>query len=228
MVRKSLGPMAIALGAMSTAAPAGEVDPPKILFEGPGVLTIGPQGCSGFAPDGVEAVCIIQETGGFLPGDRVYVTGSLNQLSTLCLPVIFPGIESNTIARFVEGCATIGPGPQTCLTVQMDTGEAFFYLGLVQLPDDFGFGDELLVRGFVVEETNACFPIIGQGLNVTEIGPCIPGDLNIDGVVDFTDLTALLAGWGPCPTEDPCRGDTDDNGMIGFADLSALLANWSG
>lgn len=226
MSRMFGGVAALALCAMGMAVMAG--GPPKVLFEGSGVLSIGPQGCPGFVPDDVDALYLIEDTGGFLPGDHVYVTGSLNQLSTLCPPVLFPGIESNTIARFVEGCATIGPGPQSCLNVQLDTGETFFYLGLVQLPDDIGFGDELRVRGFVVEETNACFPIIGTGLNVTEIGPCIAGDVNIDGVVDFSDLTAMLSGWGPCPSAGPCRADVDDSNGVGFADLSALLSNWTG
>jgi hypothetical protein len=51
------------------------------------------------------------------------------------------------------------------------------------------------------------------------------GDLNGDSVVDGTDLTILLAAWGPCPA--PCGADIDGDGAVGGLDLAALLASWS-
>ena len=49
------------------------------------------------------------------------------------------------------------------------------------------------------------------------------GDLDIDGVVDFSDLLFLLSAWGPCPR---CRADLDGSGVVGFDDLLALLNHW--
>lgn len=48
-----------------------------------------------------------------------------------------------------------------------------------------------------------------------------PGDLNGDGVVNGSDLAALLANWGGSGP-----GDLDNSGSINGVDLAALLANW--
>jgi hypothetical protein len=69
--------------------------------------------------------------------------------------------------------------------------------------------------------------VVAQRVNVDgTLGlPRITGDVNGDGVVDFTDLLDVLAAWGPCPP--PCAQDLDDDGMVGFDDVLLLLANWS-
>ena len=53
------------------------------------------------------------------------------------------------------------------------------------------------------------------------------GDLDGDQIVATTDLLALLAAWGACPTTGPCPGDLDCDGSVGVTDLLALLANWT-
>jgi len=50
---------------------------------------------------------------------------------------------------------------------------------------------------------------------------CAPADLNCDGRVDGTDLTALLAAWGQSGA-----ADLDGNGMTDGLDLSIVLAGW--
>jgi hypothetical protein len=50
-----------------------------------------------------------------------------------------------------------------------------------------------------------------------------PADLSGDGGVGFNDLTALLAGWGPCGD---CPEDLSGDGSVGFDDLTTLLAGW--
>lgn len=50
------------------------------------------------------------------------------------------------------------------------------------------------------------------------------GDTNGDGIVDITDLLALLGAWGDCPN---CPQDIDQDNTVGILDLLALLANWS-
>ncbi|MBT8483999.1 MAG: hypothetical protein HKO59_08375 [Phycisphaerales bacterium] len=52
------------------------------------------------------------------------------------------------------------------------------------------------------------------------------GDIDGDAVVGFTDLLALLAGWGDCPPGGMCPADLDGNGNVGFTDLVQLLAGW--
>jgi 6-phosphogluconolactonase (cycloisomerase 2 family) len=56
--------------------------------------------------------------------------------------------------------------------------------------------------------------------------PC-PGDIapaGGDGMVDISDLLALLAAWGPCPP--PCDPDLDGDGLVDIADLLDLLEGW--
>lgn len=51
--------------------------------------------------------------------------------------------------------------------------------------------------------------------------PCVPADLNCDGVVDGADLGILLGAWG---TSGP--GDLNDDGLVDGADLGILLGAW--
>ena len=54
------------------------------------------------------------------------------------------------------------------------------------------------------------------------------GDLDGNGIVEFQDLTALLAAWGPCPVGDgaSCAADLDGDGLVGITDMLLLLGNW--
>jgi hypothetical protein len=54
-------------------------------------------------------------------------------------------------------------------------------------------------------------------------GDSIPGDLNLDGIVNGADLSILLGAWG---TADPIA-DIDDSGDVNGADLAILLGNWT-
>jgi hypothetical protein len=66
--------------------------------------------------------------------------------------------------------------------------------------------------------------VIRERMFMYAIAVATTGDVNGDGVVDFSDLLALLADWGPCAG---CPSDLDGNGVVDFADLLMLLANWS-
>jgi len=56
--------------------------------------------------------------------------------------------------------------------------------------------------------------------------PCIPADLNCDGVVNVSDLLILLGAWGACTEPDACPADLNDDGVVNVSDLLMLLANW--
>lgn len=52
--------------------------------------------------------------------------------------------------------------------------------------------------------------------------PC-PIDLNDDGMIDGSDLSALLASWGSCPG---CAADFNDDGVVNGLDLANLVGDW--
>lgn len=54
---------------------------------------------------------------------------------------------------------------------------------------------------------------------------CI-GDINSDGVVDVSDLLALLGAWGSCPRSGDCLADLNDDGVVDVSDLLMLLGAW--
>ena len=49
-----------------------------------------------------------------------------------------------------------------------------------------------------------------------------PADINSDGVVDATDLAAMLGAWG----QSGGPSDVNNDGTVNAADLAALLAQW--
>ena len=65
-------------------------------------------------------------------------------------------------------------------------------------------------------------PIVDIGAYEFQPNLC-PGDTNLDGSVNVTDLLALLAAWGPNPGH---VADFNDDGSGNVTDLLALLAAW--
>lgn len=68
-------------------------------------------------------------------------------------------------------------------------------------------------------------PPLDMNSIVVTLAPPAAGDLNGDGVVNFSDLLILLSGWGDCGEQ--CPADLDGDGDIDFSDLLILLSNWS-
>lgn len=76
--------------------------------------------------------------------------------------------------------------------------------------------------------SNSCTQVITQAarLTITAAGPI--GDLNGDGVVDVSDLLAVLNAWGHCPDGSPaqCPADVNGDGVIDVSDMLGVLSNW--
>jgi hypothetical protein len=64
--------------------------------------------------------------------------------------------------------------------------------------------------------------------NLAFVPPLCPGDANGDRVVNFADITAVLANFGsvypPGVLNGP--GDANHDGSVTFADVTAVLANF--
>jgi hypothetical protein len=74
---------------------------------------------------------------------------------------------------------------------------------------------------YTFSATNPCSTVTGNGITVTVNGT-IPGDYNLDGHVNGSDLAVLLGAWGTvAPTI-----DLTGNGIVDGADLAVFLGAW--
>lgn len=71
---------------------------------------------------------------------------------------------------------------------------------------------------------------IGSGVTpeidaLADAAPRRPGDVDLNGTVDVSDLLLLLVGWGVLAPGDP-PADFDNNRLVDVNDLITLLAEW--
>jgi len=55
-------------------------------------------------------------------------------------------------------------------------------------------------------------------------GSAIPGDVNGDGLVNVTDILAVVDTWGPCGIS--CPADLNQSGNVDVVDLLIVIGNW--
>ncbi|MHC5113000.1 MAG: hypothetical protein ACYTGP_01070 [Planctomycetota bacterium] len=60
---------------------------------------------------------------------------------------------------------------------------------------------------------------------VVPVAGGVPGDVDVDGLVGFSDILAIISAWGPCAGA--CPADLSGNGAVDFADILVVIANWS-
>jgi hypothetical protein len=93
-----------------------------------------------------------------------------------------------------------------------------------QLPTSSGIDD---VRLRVVARDTR-FQNSSDSVSITitpgELTPGVNGDTNGDGVVNFTDLNTVLAGFGQTGAGLP--GDLNGDGVVDFSDLNEVLTNF--
>ncbi|HRQ76078.1 MAG TPA: VCBS repeat-containing protein [Phycisphaerales bacterium] len=191
-------------------------------------------GCLAFEQDFINAVCGGMYRGQVFSGgprdsDWYRVTIAQERRLTWTVTSEFPSqllILAGTCAHELEVIARgfggqCGPTP---ISVCVDPGTYYFYVapgtsvgGLrvgVPCPDDESKEPPPVVWGneYVAQITcDACPP------------PCVPADLNCDGVVDVLDLLILLGAWGPNPGH---PADLNNSGTVDVQDLLILLAGW--
>ena len=50
-----------------------------------------------------------------------------------------------------------------------------------------------------------------------------PNDVNDDGVVNVSDLLAIISAWGSC---DGCPADVNSDGLVNVSDILAVIGDW--
>lgn len=108
-------------------------------------------------------------------------------------------------------CATIPPCP-------LPTGACCVPLGCLVLSED----DCGVVGGSWGGGGTDCED--GDGSGNADVCEACPADLDDSGAIDFGDLLAILAAWGPCG--DPCPEDLDESNAVDFGDVLEVLAGW--
>lgn len=136
-------------------------------FRGCGQLQIGPQGCALLVTP--DATYVLENTGNFSSGDRVWVNGCVNPNSPTCSLIVLPSIEANTIARCFEGCGQLQPGPQGCPILV--TRNTFYFL---ENTDGFQFGDRVFVRGCINPNSLICPPFTDLAIEDNAISDDCP------------------------------------------------------
>jgi hypothetical protein len=56
--------------------------------------------------------------------------------------------------------------------------------------------------------------------------PACPGDANGDGIVNFSDITSVLANFGNAYGPGTGTGDANGDGAVNFSDITTVLANF--
>jgi hypothetical protein len=144
---------------------------------------------------------------------------------------------AGTFRAFTSGTLTAcGGGYQVGSSSQTGTSGAAIWAGLDETPVELhGFlPPEFISSGArdVDVATDGTITVGGYGWNdatqrtealIWRSIPGLPGDVNGDGQVNFSDLVQLLAAWGPC---NHCPEDLNGNGTVDFTDLLILLANF--
>jgi hypothetical protein len=136
-------------------------------FIGCGTLAQAPQSCLQIITDDGEAY-LVEDSGGYLPGEYVHVKGGLFPESQICFPYIAPAIEGNTIGLCYSGCGELDWGPQTCLVFLGDDGQNFY----IKDTDGYMKGARVWVDGRIVEESIMCWPIVGPALVENVVTAC--------------------------------------------------------
>ena len=68
------------------------------------------------------------------------------------------------------------------------------------------------------------------GVSVFSVGWLFPeteavlGDITGDGIIDVSDILALIGNWGPCTGD--CPADLNGDGAVGVSDILLLLSYW--
>lgn len=120
----------------------------------------------------------------------------------------------NVSVQWIASCDFDGSG--TCDIVDID-----FLLNAVAMQDaKFDLDNSGLVD---IDDISIWLNTAG---NETIARPYLPGDANLDGFVDATDLNAVGLNWQSTTAVSWSQGDFNADGLVNSADLNALGIHW--
>ena len=124
------------------------------------------------------------------------------------------GVAASRVAKWDgQAWASLGSGLQGVSFPRVEALTAF--------DDGSGSGPALYAGGFFASAGGLPELSIAKWQGCASDAPC-PGDTNGDGLVNFTDLNAVLADFGQSGMGLP--GDTNGDGIVNFTDLNEVLA----
>jgi len=62
---------------------------------------------------------------------------------------------------------------------------------------------------------------------VADAAPRLPGDVDLNGLVNVNDLLAVISNWGTVAPGDP-PADFNNDGVVNVDDLLMVLVHWTG
>lgn len=135
------------------------------------------------------------------------IFASTQHLSGLTLGGGTADLRNNTILLSYSG-----PSPAAAIGAAVAAGSLFS--SLADANHSVGFAD------------SADQVVAGLPANTVEVKYTVPGDANLDGVVDFSDLVILARNYGR-KTAHWDQGDFNYDGSVGFDDLVTLARHYS-
>jgi len=104
--------------------------------------------------NGFGQLYALENTDGFVAGDRVFVTGRIdNNCSPHPTCPIISCLRDNTIDPLVSGCGTLEFGPTNCAVVNFGPGEPSYQ---IEYFGNLSFGSEIFVAGGLVASDPTC------------------------------------------------------------------------
>jgi hypothetical protein len=107
--------------------------------------------------------------------------------------------------------------------VQGQTGVTIFDIGEVVTTAVLSTNNWYSAQSTQAHLTESGYAAIGSAFIRSLLNDC-SADMNIDGIVNSTDLGVLLGAWGQCTGDS--AADLDANGFVGGTDLCKLLDAW--
>jgi hypothetical protein len=188
--------------------------------------------------DGVVHTSMLTTHAGTTLSGTGRITGALNLDGSYLAEIISPDSSGESHSLIVDGQVTLGgplqlvlanyvPGAADSFTI-VDGGSAPEDSTVAGAFSNVAAGDRLdVVGGFgsFVVNYGSTSPLDPNQITLTDFEPALAADLNLDGIVDRSDVARFVAHFGMMSGADWSHGDLDGDGTTTLSDLSLLQAS---